>query len=235
MAEEQKAQNRKQRARGALGVRVALAIFVVVPAFVLASKVPAQAAAGDQTGSGSQSAPSDANAPATGASATKAHDNTFVIGADDVLAINVWKDTELSRTVPVRSDGKISLPLVGEVTAAGRTPLQLEQDIAAKLRSYMTDPEVTVIVQQINSQKYNILGQVTKPGAYPLTSTVTIVDAIATAGGFKDFAKKKGIYVLRQTSGGGETRIDFNYQDFIKGKNTSQNIPLQPHDTIIVP
>ncbi len=236
MAKTGKAQIRHQAVRGAVRARVILAIFCVAPVLVLASKLPAQAAAaGDQAGSGSQSAPSDANSPATAAPGAKPHDDSFIIGADDVLAINVWKEQDLSRSVPVRSDGKISLPLVGEVVAAGRTPLQLEQDIATKLRNYMTDPEVTVIVQQINSEKYNILGQVTKPGAYPLTATITIVDAIATAGGFKDFAKKKGIYVLRQNSGGGETRIDFNYQDFIKGKNTSQNIPLKPHDTIIVP
>jgi polysaccharide biosynthesis/export protein len=180
------------------------------------------------------SASTDA-ASSTVTSATKPHDDSFIIGDDDVLAISVWNETELSRTVPVRSDGKISLPLVGELIAAGRTPLELEQDITTKLRSYITNPQVTVIVQQINSQKYNILGQVVKPGAYLLTATTTIVDAIAAAGGFKDFAKKKNIYVLRQSAGGGETRIGFNYQDFIKGKNTSQNITLRPHDTIIVP
>jgi polysaccharide biosynthesis/export protein len=216
--------------------RKTLSVLCASLACMLASRLPAQAAPSDQSGSGSQPAPAaDATAPAAAPSGVKAHDDTFIIGADDVLAINVWKETEMSRSVPVRSDGKISLPLVGELTAAGRTPLQLEQDIAAKLKNYMTDPQVTVIVQEINSQKYNILGLVTKPGAYSLIATTTIVDAIANAGGFKDFAKKKGIYVLRQNPGGGETRIDFNYQDFIKGKNTNQNIALKPHDTIIVP
>jgi polysaccharide export outer membrane protein len=191
-----------------------------------------QAAPADQTTPGAQAPPADASAAANGA---KAHDDSFVIGADDSLAINVWKEPDLSRTVPVRSDGKISLPLAGELTAAGRTPLQLEKDIAAKLTNYMTDPQVTVIVQQINSQKFNILGQVAKPGAYSLTVTTTIVDAIAGAGGFKDFAKKKHVYILRQSAGGGESRIDFNYQDFIKGKNVNQNIVLRPHDTVIVP
>jgi polysaccharide export outer membrane protein len=94
---------------------------------------------------------------------------------------------------------------------------------------------VTVIVQQINSQKFNILGQVTKPGSYPITAGTTIVDAIATAGGFRDFAKKKSIYILRQTPGGEELRIPFNYEKFIKGKNTANNIALKPHDTIVVP
>jgi polysaccharide biosynthesis/export protein len=190
---------------------------------------------GQPANAGTPSSPAADAAQPTTPSETKPHDDSFVIGDDDMLAINVWKEPDLSRTVPVRSDGKISLPLAGELIAAGRTPLQLEQDITARLKSYMTEPEVTVIVQQINSEKYNILGQVAKPGAYPLTGSTTIVDAIATAGGFKDFAKKKGIYILRQNPGGGEARIAFNYQDFIKGKNTGQNIPLQPHDTVIVP
>jgi polysaccharide biosynthesis/export protein len=215
--------------------RILLVILFALPAFVLANDATPQKATGGQGGNASPQAVTDGSAPATAPAETKPHDDAYVIGADDMLAINVWKEPDVSRTVPVRSDGKISLPLVGEVTAAGRTPLQLEKDISAKLLNYMTDPEVTVIVEQINSEKYNILGQVVKPGAYPLTAATTIVDAIATAGGFKDFAKKKGIYILRQNPGSGETRIPFNYQEFIKGKNTAQNIPLQPHDTIIVP
>lgn len=200
---------------------------------VLGSTVCSQAPA-NATTDGATPAAAETAAP-TPSPGDKPHDGTFVIGADDVLAINVWKETEISRSIVVRSDGKISLPLVGEVVAAGETPLQLEQVITAKLKNYITDPEVTVIVQQINSEKFNILGQVTKPGAYPLTATTTIVDAIATAGGFKDFAKEKGIYILRRDAAGTESRIAFNYQDFIKGKNTSQNITIQPHDTIIVP
>ena len=108
----------------------------------------------------------------------KAHDDKFVIGMDDVLAINVWKETEISRSVPVRSDGKISLPLAGEVQAAGQTPRQLEAEIAKRLQSYISEPEVTVIVQQINSQKFNILGQVVKPGSYPLANSPTILDSV---------------------------------------------------------
>src|ERR1035438_9010635 len=125
------------------------------------------------------------------ANPTKAHDDSFVIGNDDVLVINVWKEPEVSRSIPVRSDGRISLPLVGEIQAAGRTPLQLEQEITRGLKAYITDPEVTVIVQEIHSQQFNILGQVFKPGAYPLTRTTTVLDAIAIAGGFRDFAKQK--------------------------------------------
>jgi len=163
------------------------------------------------------------------------HNDSFIIGADDVLAINVWKEPEVSRVVPVRSDGKISLPLAGEVQAAGETPRQLELEISKRLQSYMSEPEVTVIVQQINSQKFNILGQVLKPGSYPLANSPTVLDAIALAGGFRDFAKKKSIYVLRQSPGGGQARLPFNYKDMVKGKNTDQNVKLQPRDTIVVP
>jgi polysaccharide biosynthesis/export protein len=166
---------------------------------------------------------------------SKPHDDSFVIGANDVLAINVWKEPDVSRSVPVRSDGKISLPLAGEVQAAGLTPLKLEQDIAGKLQNFISEPEVTVIVQQINSQKFNILGMVSKPGSYSLSNSSTVLDAIAVAGGFRDFAKQKAIYVLRQNSNGSESRLPFNYKEVVKGKNSGQNVKLQPNDTIVVP
>ena len=162
-------------------------------------------------------------------------DDSYVIGDADVLSISVWKEPDVSKQIPVRSDGKISLPLVGDIQATGETPLQLERAITEKLKGYMTDPEVTVIVEQINSQKYNIFGQVGKPGSFTMTAGTTIMDAIAAAGGLRDFAKKKGIYILRQSPGGGVTKIPFNYDKFIKGKDPSQNIPIMPHDTIVVP
>ncbi len=179
--------------------------------------------------------PDQTNAQANPPAGSAQPGDTFVIGPDDVLAINVWKETELTRVVPVRSDGKISLPLIGDIEAAGRTPMQLEGDIAAKLKGYITDPQVTVIVQQILSQKFNILGQISKPGTYVLSAGTTIVDAIALAGGFKDFAKRKGVYILRLNSVGKEERFNFNYDKFLKEKNTAQNIMLKPHDTIVVP
>jgi polysaccharide export outer membrane protein len=166
---------------------------------------------------------------------SKPHDDSFVIGANDVLAINVWKEPDVSRSVPVRSDGKISLPLAGEVQAAGLTPLKLEQDIASKLQSYISEPEVTVIVQQINSQKFNILGMVSRPGSYSLSNSSTVLDAIAVAGGFRDFAKQKAIYVLRQNPNGTRSRMPFNYKDVVKGKNSAENVKLQPNDTIVIP
>jgi len=192
-------------------------------AAVLSGALWAQTAAGGEAGA----------TPARGAPA-KPHDDSFVIGNDDVLAINVWKEPDISRSIPVRSDGKISLPLVGEVQAAGLTPLKLEKDIAGKLKNYIDEPEVTVMVQQVNSQKFNILGQVVRPGSYVIANSPTVLDAIALAGGFRDFAKQKSIYVLRQGAGG-DSRIPFNYKDVSQGKNMAQNIKLQPGDTIIVP
>jgi polysaccharide biosynthesis/export protein len=162
-------------------------------------------------------------------------DSSYVIGADDVLAVNVWKEPEVSRSVPVRSDGKISLPLVGELTASGQTPLQLEQEISKRLQNYISEPEVTVIVQDSKSQKINILGMVVRPGSYMLTGSATVLDAIAMAGGFKDFAKQKQIYVLRSSSDGTQQRLAFNYKDVIKGKNAEQNVRLLPRDTVVVP
>jgi polysaccharide biosynthesis/export protein len=168
-------------------------------------------------------------------SGSQPQDHNFVIGNDDVLAINVWKEPDFSLTTQVRSDGKISLPLLGEFVAAGRTPLQLEQDITAALRDYVTKPKVTIIVTQINSENFNVLGQVMKPGSYSLALAPTVVDAIAIAGGTRDFAKQKAIYILRRNAGGGESRIAFNYKDFIKGNPLQQNVKLQPHDTVVVP
>lgn len=158
----------------------------------------------------------------------------YLIGNDDVLAINVWKEPDLTRTIPVRSDGKISLPLIGEIVATGKTPVQLGQEISGRLRSYVTEPEVTVMVEQINSKKFNILGQVAKPGTYSLTQASTVVDAIAAAGGFKDFAKRNDIYILRQNPNGTTSRIVFNYKKFVSGDDPGQNIRLQPNDTIAV-
>ena len=195
----------------------------------------AQTAPAKRTSESNLAATSSAQPISATDAATKPHDNTFVIGNDDVLAINVWKEPDVSRSIPVRPDGKISLPLAGEIQAAGLTPLRLEREIASKLQNYISEPEVTVMVQQINSEKFNILGQVARPGSYPLTNSATVLDAIAVAGGFRDFAKRKAIFVLRQNPSGGESRIPFNYKDVINGKNPGQNIKLEPRDTIVVP
>lgn len=167
--------------------------------------------------------------------AERAHDPHYVIGDDDMLSINVWKEQDLTQSLPVRSDGNISMPLIGEIQAAGRTPLQLETEIAERLRTYITQPEVTVMVVKMNSRKYNILGRVSKPGSYTLSSPKTVLDAIADAGGFQDFAKVKAIYVLRHQANGTDVRLPFNYKAVIRGEHPEQNVTLEPHDTIVVP
>jgi polysaccharide biosynthesis/export protein len=218
-------------ARKMCGQRAAvLVLCILIPGYLAAQTDTAKSA-----NSTKPEVQTGAPQPNVSGTATQAHDNTYIIGDDDVLAINVWKEAEVSRTVPVRSDGKISLPLAGEVQASGVTPLQLEKVLAAKLQSFISEPEVTVIVTEIKSQKYNILGQVAKPGSYSLTNSSTVLDAIALAGGFRDFAKQKSIYILRQNPDGGQSRLPFNYKDVIKGKNSAQNIKLQPRDTIVVP
>ena len=209
-----------------IGAALTLLVLLSLPASAQSNSAPAPPAAASDK-------PADDKAR-TGARAAHS-DNSYVIGADDVLAINVWKEPEVSRSVPVRSDGKISLPLVGELTAGGETPLQLEQEIAKRLASYISEPEVTVIVQDSKSQRINILGMVVRPGAYMLTGSATVLDAIAMAGGFKDFAKQKAIYVLRQNPDGTQKRIPFNYKEVIKGHDPDQNVRLQPRDTVVVP
>jgi len=216
--------------------RLAIVCSCVLLSAFLSNCLWAQAGSASKS-TGSNPAPSS-TAPTSGqdsnGSAGKP-DNVYVIGNDDVLAINVWKEPDISRSVPVRSDGNISLPLVGEVRAAGHTPHQLEAEIASKLKSYISEPEVTVIVQEIKSQKFNVLGMVTRPGAYPLTNSMTVLDAIALAGGFRDFAKQKSIYILRENPDGTQAHLDFNYKEVVKGKNPTQNVKLQPRDTIVIP
>jgi polysaccharide export outer membrane protein len=171
----------------------------------------------------------------TGKGAAAPVSEEFVIGPGDILAINVWKEAEVSRVVPVRSDGRISLPLIGEVQSSGRTPKQLEAEITKRLKDFVADPAVTVVVQEIRSQKFNVLGMVSHPGSFPLAKPVTVVDAIATAGGFRDFAKQKDIYVLRRDTAGKQSRFAFNYKEVIKGLHPEENIELQSGDTVVVP
>ncbi|MGA3315858.1 MAG: polysaccharide biosynthesis/export family protein [Candidatus Korobacteraceae bacterium] len=161
--------------------------------------------------------------------------DSYIIGSDDMLAINIWKEPEMSKTVPVRPDGMISLPLLGEIKAKGLTPVQLEDQISDSLKKIMSDPQVTVIVTSVNSLTFNVMGQVMKPGYLPITRPLTVLDAIALCGGFKDFAKQKKIYVLRTGPDGKQEQLKFNYKEVIKGRNMAQNIQLHPHDTLVVP
>jgi polysaccharide export outer membrane protein len=178
--------------------------------------------------------PSDKAKPRDPASAaTPPHD--YMIGLDDLLVINVWKEPEISRSVPVRPDGKISLPLIGDLRASGRTVVELQDDIKQQLVAYLSNPTVTVIVQEAKSQKFNILGEVEHPGCYVLSRSLTVLDAIAIAGGFREFAKTGRIYVLRINPDGSHTRLAFNYKEVIKGRNLSQNVDLEARDTVVVP
>jgi len=161
--------------------------------------------------------------------------NDYIIGPSDVLAVSVWKDTELSRTVPVRPDGKISLPLIGELQVSGLTAAQVQRVVAERLKEYISNPEVAVIVQEVKSRTYVILGKVTKPGSYELGKPTTVLEAIALAGGFLDFAKTSKIYIMRPKGNGSSETLYFDYKRIIKGRNPEQNVELKSGDTIVVP
>ena len=158
---------------------------------------------------------------------------SYVIGADDVLLISVWKEPELTNTLPVRADGMISMPLLNDVQAAGSTPMQLAASITEKLKKYIADPHVTVTVTAMNSQKVYLTGEVTHGGVMPLTPGMTVLQALAS-GGFTEFANTAKIYVLRHEDGS-EKKYPVNYKKLLKGENPAQNILLKPGDTIVVP
>lgn len=158
----------------------------------------------------------------------------YVIGPDDVLEVRFWKDADLSREVIVRPDGKIALELLNDVQAAGLTPDELRALVLAGAKRYVEDPSVTVIVKTINSRKAYITGMVEKPGAYPLSPGMTVLQLISMAGGLKEFAKAKDIVVTR-TEKGVPLVYSFNYRDILKGRNLLQNIVLKPGDNVVVP
>ena len=157
----------------------------------------------------------------------------YVIGADDTLHVSVWKEPDLTATLPVRPDGKISLPLLNDVTAAGLTPMQLANSLTEKLKKYLADPRVTVVVTAMNSQRIYATGEVLHTGAMNLLPNMTILQALASAG-FTQFANTKNIYVLRSVNGK-QQKIPVNYKQLIKGEAIEQNIVLKPGDTIVVP
>ncbi len=157
----------------------------------------------------------------------------YVIGADDTLKITVWKEPDMSVELPVRPDGKISVPLLDDVQAAGMTPMQLSGSIRERLKKYIADPRVTVVVTAMNSQRVYVLGEVLHTGPMALLPGMTMLQALSGAG-FTQFANVKGIYLLRRVNGQ-QTKIPFNYKDAIKGRNNQQSLVLKPGDTIIVP
>jgi polysaccharide export outer membrane protein len=157
----------------------------------------------------------------------------YVIGADDTLHITVWKEPDMSATLPVRPDGKISLPLLDDVQAAGLTPLQLKESLKEKLKKYIADPRVTVVVTAMNSQRIFVTGEVTHTGAMALMPHMTMLQALASAG-FTQFANVKAIYLLRMENGE-QIKLPFNYKEVVKGRHPEQNILLKPGDTVVVP
>jgi polysaccharide biosynthesis/export protein len=163
-----------------------------------------------------------------------AADANYKIGPQDVLRIDVWKENEITRSVPVRPDGKISLPLLNDVQAAGLTAMELANNISEGLKKFITNPQVTVSVTDINSRRVYVTGEVTRPGAYPLLPDMTVLQALTSASGFTQFARTKKIYVLRN-EGGKQVKYPFNYNEVVKGKMPEENIMLQSGDTIVVP
>jgi polysaccharide export outer membrane protein len=170
----------------------------------------------------------------SGAQKAGTADPNYVIGGQDVLDISVWKEAELTRTVPVRPDGKISLPLLNDVQAAGLTPTQLAAQITESLKKFVTNPQVTVIIAQINSQRIYILGEVNRAGAYPLLPNMTVLQGLSSAGGFTQFANLKKVYMFR-TENGKQLKYPFNYKEVISGKASDENVVLKAGDTIVVP
>jgi polysaccharide export outer membrane protein len=161
-------------------------------------------------------------------------DAEYKIGPQDVLRIDVWKEAEISRTLPVRPDGKISLPLLNDVQATGLTAMQLATVISEGLKKYITNPQVTVSVTEINSRRIYVTGEVLKPGTFPLLPNMTVLQALSSSGGFTQFARVKNIYVLRKEEGK-DVKHPFNYKEVVSGKNPEQNIMLEPGDVIVVP
>ena len=155
---------------------------------------------------------------------------TFQIGAEDIIYIQVWREPDFTRQVLVRPDGKITMPLIGEMDASGQTPDQLAAKLTEALNKYLNNPQVIVTVLQVNSKKYYIDGEVNRPGAFALAVPTRVLEALTNAGGFREFANTKKIVVLRKGQ-----QFKFNYKDVIKGKNQDQNILLENGDHIIVP
>jgi polysaccharide export outer membrane protein len=160
----------------------------------------------------------------------------YILGPEDILEIAVWKNNDLSKQVQVRPDGRISLPLVGDVSAVGKTPSQLTDEISSRLRAYMENPTVSILVKEVKSYQIYVLGEVNKPGKYPLTSKLTLLQAITVAGGFTQVAARNKIVVFRYGKDAeGLTKIKASYDDMVIRDGSNQNIELRPGDLIVVP
>jgi polysaccharide export outer membrane protein len=207
--------------------KAAFAALIVIGSLALAQDAPAPPAA-DKTAADTTAADKATPAPPTSLAGP-----TYVIGPEDVLHIAVWKEADLTATLPVRPDGKISLPLLDDVQAAGLTPKQLAESVTEKLKKYIADPHVTVVVTSINSKRIFLVGEVMHPGATAMLPNMTVLQALSSAG-LSQFANTKRIYVLR-TENGKQRKLPVNYRQLVKGEQIEQNYLLQPGDTIVVP
>ncbi|MGA2965882.1 MAG: polysaccharide biosynthesis/export family protein [Terriglobales bacterium] len=206
--------------------KAAVAALFMAGSMGMAQDAPAQPAA-------SSVSAKTASEPAPKAVSTSPAGPEYVIGPDDALHIAVWKEADLTATLPVRPDGKISLPLLDDVQAAGLTPKQLAESLTEKLKKYVADPRVTVVVIAINSKRIYLVGEVTKSGPLPMLPNMTVLQALSSAG-LSQFANTKRIYVLR-TENGKQQKLPVNYRKLVKGGDIEQNYALQPGDTIVVP
>jgi len=227
----------------------AVAMGALIPAAAQEPQPPKEAPpkeATQQTGKSGQAAQTSAQAagqtpaqttpqPSTDSKKTSTGDlPDYKIGEQDVLNITIWKEPQLSGSVVVRPDGKISLPLVDEVSAAGLTPLELQNVLVEKYRPYLTVPQVSVSAKEINSRKVYVIGQVAREGSFRINSNSTVLEILAEAGGLKDYANRKKIYVMRSVQGK-QVRYPFNYEAVIRGEHYEENIVLQPGDKVVVP
>jgi polysaccharide export outer membrane protein len=211
--------------------KAAVAALILIGSIALAQAAPAQPAA--SSASDKTASDKTTSDKTTTAASTSQAGPEYVIGPEDALHIAVWREADLTASLPVRPDGKISLPLLDDVQAAGLTPKQLADSITEKLKKYVADPRVTVVVTQINSKRIYLVGEVLHVGATPMLPNMTVLQALSSAG-LNQFANTKRIYVLR-TENGKQQKLPVNYRKLVKGEQIEQNYLLQPGDTIVVP
>jgi len=214
---------------------VCVALILVGGSWLASSTAPALAqnrepAPTAPTGSAAPGRSDSSSAPLKSDSSVAVDPKTYVIGAQDVLSIKVWREQDFTGLYTVRPDGKITIPLIGDVQASGLTPERLGEQLKQALTNYINSPDVSVGLQTVGSKKFYITGEVNRPGEYILAIPTRVFDALSNSGGFRDFANKKKIIIIR-----GADRLKFNYQDILKGKNLEQNIYLENGDTVVVP
>jgi len=226
--------NQPEKVRPICGPWKSFLATVGLLAFTVGLQGQAQSTSGGQfretraTSSGESVAPNTASVgPQAG--------NAYVIGVGDMLSVNVWNEPDVTGKVPVRPDGMITIPLVGEIQASGVTPQKLQATIAQKLSEFVKQPSVTVVVEEMKSRDFNVMGEVQHPGSFNLSKPTRVLDALAAAGGFGDFAKTSKIYVLRRNPNGTTEKFPFNYKRVSQGRDVQTNIELQAGDTVIVP